>query len=92
VVVALAAKGVWIALVVIALIAVIGQVEGHLLQPMIMARQVSLHPVVVAVAVVGGTLLSGIVGAVAAVPVVSVVWAVYSRLRDDVRVEGLQSG
>jgi predicted PurR-regulated permease PerM len=83
VVVALAAKGVWIALVVIAMIAIIGQIEGHLLQPMIMARQVSLHPVVVAIAVVAGTLLTGIIGAIAAVPVVSVVWAVFSRLRAD---------
>jgi predicted PurR-regulated permease PerM len=83
VVVALAAKGVWIALVVVAMIAIIGQIEGHLLQPMIMARQVSLHPVVVAVAVISGTLLSGIIGAVAAVPIVSVIWAVFSRLRQD---------
>ncbi|MDR1293884.1 MAG: AI-2E family transporter [Bifidobacteriaceae bacterium] len=85
VVVALAAKGVVIALVVIAMIAVIGQIEGHLLQPMIMARQVSLHPVVVAVVVVAGTLLSGILGAVAAVPIVSVMWAVFSHLRQDAR-------
>jgi predicted PurR-regulated permease PerM len=85
VVVALAAKGVWIALIVIAMIAVIGQIEGHLLQPMIMSRQVSLHPVVVAISVVAGTLLSGILGAIAAVPVVSVIWAVFSRLRDDSR-------
>jgi predicted PurR-regulated permease PerM len=83
VVVALAAKGLWVALIVIAMIAVIGQIEGHLLQPMIMSRQVSLHPVVVAVAVVAGTLLSGILGAVAAVPIVSALWAVFSRLRQD---------
>jgi predicted PurR-regulated permease PerM len=85
VVVALAAKGVVIALIVIAMIAVIGQIEGHLLQPMIMARQVSLHPVVVAIVVVAGTLLSGILGAVAAVPIVSVIWAVFSHLREDSR-------
>jgi predicted PurR-regulated permease PerM len=83
--VALAAKGWIIALVVVALIALIGQIEGHLLQPLIMSRQVRVHPVVVAISVVGGTVLAGVLGAIAAVPVVSTAWAVYKALRDDQR-------
>jgi len=83
IVVALAARGPWVALIVVLMIAAIGQIEGHLLQPMIMSKQVSLHPVVVAVAVVAGTLVSGLIGAVAAVPIVSVAWSVFSRLRAD---------
>jgi predicted PurR-regulated permease PerM len=81
--VALAAKGPWWTLVVVAMIVLIGQIEGHLLQPLIMAKQVSLHPIVVAVSVVSGMLLGGVIGAVVAVPVVAVAWSVYSRLRTD---------
>jgi predicted PurR-regulated permease PerM len=81
VVVALAAKGPWWALAVVALVALIGQIEGHLLQPLIMAKQVRLHPVVVAMTVVIGALTAGIVGAIVSVPAVAVCWAVFSRLR-----------
>ena len=62
-------------------IAAIGQFEGHVLQPLVMGKQVSLHPVVVALAVASGTLTAGIFGAVFAVPLVSVGWAIFSRLR-----------
>jgi predicted PurR-regulated permease PerM len=46
-----------------------------------MGKQVSLHPVVVALSVTAGTLTAGILGAVIAVPLVSVAWAVFSQLR-----------
>ena len=62
-------------------IALIGQLEGHVLQPFIMGHQVYLHPVVVILAVTGGTLLIGVLGAVVAVPVVAVSWSVFSALR-----------
>jgi predicted PurR-regulated permease PerM len=78
-IVALAANGPLQAALVGAGIALIGQFEGHVLQPMVMGKQVSLHPVVVALAVAGGTLTAGILGAVIAVPLVSVAWAIYSR-------------
>ncbi|MFF2267080.1 AI-2E family transporter [Cellulosimicrobium cellulans] len=80
-IVALAAKGLWIALVVTIGIALIGQFEGHILQPLVMGKQVSLHPVVVAIAVTAGTLLAGILGAVVSVPLVAVAWSVFSHLR-----------
>lgn len=79
--VALAANGLWSAVLVGVLIALIGQIEGHVLQPFIMGKQVSLHPVVVALSVACGTLTAGILGAVIAVPLVSVAWSVFSRLR-----------
>lgn len=79
--VTLASRGPFIALIVVILIPVIGQIEGHVLQPLIMSRSVRLHPVVVALTVVCGGLLGGIVGAVVAVPVVAVGWAVISELR-----------
>ncbi|WP_250444683.1 AI-2E family transporter [Actinotalea sp. C106] len=80
-IVALAANGPINAIIVGLAIAAIGQIEGHLLQPLVMGKQVSLHPVVVALSVTAGTLVAGILGAVIAVPLVAVAWAVFSRLR-----------
>ncbi|MFD0262497.1 AI-2E family transporter [Kitasatospora indigofera] len=80
-VVALAAKGPVTALIVLALIVVIGQIEGHLLHPLVMSWAVRLHPVAVALSVIAGGILAGVIGAVVAVPVVSVVWAVVCELR-----------
>ncbi|MET7619736.1 AI-2E family transporter [Streptomyces sp. NPDC005408] len=80
-VVALAAKGPLIAVLVIALIVVIGQIEGHLLHPIVMSWAVRLHPVVVALTVIGGAIAAGVLGAVVAVPLVSVLWSVRQALR-----------
>ena len=79
--VALAGRGPLTALAVLALIVVIGQIEGHVLHPLIMSRAVKLHPLVVAVSVASGTVLAGIIGAVVAVPMVAVAWATYAQLR-----------
>lgn len=79
--IALATRGPWIALAVLGLIVVIGEIEGHLLHPMVMSRAVKLHPVAVVLSVATGGLLDGIIGAAIAVPLVSVVWAIISRLR-----------
>ncbi len=88
-VVALAAEGFIAALIVTVGVALIGQVEGHILQPLVMGKQVSLHPVVVALGVTAGTFLGGLLGAVIAIPVIAVVWAVYSTLRQqDPPIEG----
>ncbi|GHD01846.1 AI-2E family transporter [Streptomyces violarus] len=79
--IALFALGVPLA-VVVALIVIIGQIEGHLLHPIVMSWAVRLHPVVVALAVVGGAVAAGGgIGAVVAVSLVAVVWSVYQALR-----------
>ncbi|QMU69867.1 AI-2E family transporter [Streptacidiphilus sp. P02-A3a] len=80
-VVALATRGPVTAAAVLVLIVVIGQIEGHLLQPLIMGWAVRLHPVVVAVSVIAGSIALGVIGALVAVPAVSVVWAVLQALR-----------
>jgi predicted PurR-regulated permease PerM len=82
-VVALAADGPLAALVVTLGIAGIGQLEGHVLQPLIMGKQVSLHPVVVALGVTSGTVVGGILGAIIAVPLIAVAWSVFSTLRTE---------
>lgn len=80
-VVALAANGPLTAILVGVGIALIGQFEGHVLTPLVMGRQVSLHPVAVAISVTAGTLVAGILGAVISVPIVAVAWAVFAKLR-----------
>ncbi|MGW2250197.1 AI-2E family transporter [Kitasatospora sp. NPDC001660] len=80
--VALAARGPVVALLVLALIVVIGQIEGHLLHPLVLGWSVRIHPVVIALSVIGGAVLAGVLGALVAVPVVSVTWAVLGELRD----------
>ncbi|MFC5803538.1 AI-2E family transporter [Streptomyces formicae] len=80
-VVALASKGPVVAAVVVALIVVIGQIEGHLLHPIVMSWAVRLHPLVVALSVVGGAIAAGVIGAVVAVPLVSVLWSAHQALR-----------
>ncbi len=85
-VVALAAQGFVTALIVTVGIALIGQLEGHVLQPLIMGKQVALHPVVVALSVLSGTVLAGILGAIIALPLVAVAWTVFSTLRGELLV------
>ncbi|MFE9452128.1 AI-2E family transporter [Streptomyces sp. NPDC006739] len=80
-VVALAGRGPLTAAAVVVLIVVIGQLEGHVLHPLVMSWAVRLHPLVVAVSVIAGSIVAGVVGAVVAVPVVSVVWTVLRALR-----------
>jgi putative heme transporter len=80
-VVALASKGVTTAVIVLVLIVVFGQIEGHVLQPFVMGWSVRLHPVAVAISVIAGTLSAGLLGAVVAVPLVSIAWAVIKELR-----------
>jgi predicted PurR-regulated permease PerM len=79
--VALAARGPLIAVLVLALIVIIGQIEGHLLQPLVMSRAVNIHPLAVALSVACGTVLYGVIGAVVAVPLVAVTWTVWTALR-----------
>ncbi len=80
-VVALAGRGPVTALAVIVLIVVIGELEGHVLHPVVMSWAVRLHPLVVAVSVIAGSIVAGVIGAIVAVPFVSVVWAVLRALR-----------
>jgi predicted PurR-regulated permease PerM len=79
--VALLEHGVTAAIVVVIAITVLVQLEAHLLQPLIMSRSVELHPLAIAFAVLSGTLLLGIVGALLAVPFVAFVNSTVLALR-----------
>jgi predicted PurR-regulated permease PerM len=76
VLVALATQGVVTALILLGVVVLVQQVEGDVLQPIVLGRAVRLHPVVILLAVAGGAALGGIVGAFLAVPVVAVASAV----------------
>lgn len=71
VVVALLAKGIVYALITLGLLVAVNQIEAHLLQPLVMGRAVSIHPLAVVLAISTGGVLAGIVGALLAVPTVA---------------------
>jgi hypothetical protein len=48
------------------------QLEGHVLQPLVMGKAVSLHPLAVVLAVAGGSMVAGIAGALFAVPLLAI--------------------
>lgn len=71
VVVALLAKGIVYALITLGVLIAVNQIEAHLLQPLVMGRAVSIHPLAVVLAISTGGVLAGIVGALLAVPTVA---------------------
>jgi predicted PurR-regulated permease PerM len=73
VIVALIAKGWVFALITLGVIIAVQQLEAHVLQPLVMGRAVSVHPLAVVLAIAGGAVLAGIVGALLAVPTVALV-------------------
>ncbi|MDT5064154.1 MAG: putative heme transporter [Mycobacterium sp.] len=84
VIVALIAKGWVFALITLGVIIAVQQLEAHVLQPLVMGRAVSVHPLAVVLAIAGGAVLAGIVGALLAVPTVALVnSAVRVLLADD---------
>ena len=73
--VALVANGPFVALMVILAVVVVNQLEGNFLQPVVMGRSLSIHPLVILIALTAGTILAGIIGAILSVPVAAVIWA-----------------
>ena len=71
VVVALLAKGVVYALFTLGLIIAVQQLEAHVLQPLVMGRAVSIHPLAIVLAIATGAVLAGIIGALLSVPVLA---------------------
>jgi predicted PurR-regulated permease PerM len=79
--IALVANGPLDALLVVAATFVVQQIEGNLLQPIIVGRAVRIHPVAVILAVASGAVIWGVAGAVIAVPLVAVTARAASYLR-----------
>ncbi|MGQ7295553.1 AI-2E family transporter [Quadrisphaera sp. KR29] len=83
--VALVTNGPVAALVVIGIVVAVNQLEGNLLQPLLLGRALSLHPLAILLALTAGTVLGGIVGAVLSVPLAAVAWAAVTTWSADRR-------
>lgn len=82
VLIALVSNGLMDALLVLAVIVVVQQLEGNVFQPMIQSRGLGLHAAVVLLAVTLGGSLAGIVGSLLAVPVAAMIAVVWNYLRE----------
>jgi predicted PurR-regulated permease PerM len=60
------------ALIILGVVIAVQQLEGHVLQPLIMGRAVALHPLAVILAIAAGVVVAGIVGGLVAVPLLAV--------------------
>lgn len=72
VLIALVANGPVAALVVLIVVIAVQQLEGHVLQPLLLGRAVRLHALAVVLSVAAGVVIAGIVGALVAVPLLAV--------------------
>lgn len=70
--IALVTKGLVTALIVLGIIIAVMQLEGHVLQPLLLGRAVSIHPLAVVLAITAGVVIGGIAGGLLAVPFVAV--------------------
>ncbi|MET7746607.1 AI-2E family transporter [Streptomyces sp. NPDC005385] len=82
VLIALVSNGLTDALIVLAIILVVQQLEGNVFQPMIQSRGLGLHAAVVLLAVTLGGALAGVVGSLLAVPAAALVAVIWNYLRE----------
>jgi putative heme transporter len=80
--VALVSVGPITALLVVALVIAVNQIEGNILAPVVLGRAVNLHPLAVLLSIVAGFVLAGIIGALLAVPVFAATWAAINSWDD----------
>ncbi|NMN95682.1 AI-2E family transporter [Antrihabitans stalactiti] len=84
VLIALVTKGLITAAITFGIIVAVMQLEGHVLQPLLLGRAVRIHPLAVVLAITTGIVLAGIVGGLLAVPVVAMLnTAIRSLLADE---------
>lgn len=72
VLVALVTNGFVTALIVLAIVVAVMQLESHVLQPLLLGRAVRLHPLAVVLAIAAGLVAAGIAGALLSVPLLAV--------------------
>jgi predicted PurR-regulated permease PerM len=87
VLVALVANGPVSALILLAAVIGVQQLEGHVLQPLIMGRAVAIHPLAVILGIGAGVVLAGIPGALVAVPIIAVLNTAIRHLARERREE-----
>lgn len=86
VLVTLVAGGVVKAVILLIVLVIENQIEGHVLQPLVVGRYVRLHPLAIAATLTAGALLAGLPGAIFAVPLVAALNAAVKFLagREDI--------
>ncbi|HEY9314884.1 AI-2E family transporter, partial [Williamsia sp.] len=67
----LVTQGWVVALIALAVVVAVMQLESHVLQPFLLGRSVRLHPVAVVVGIAAGLVTAGIVGGLLAVPIIA---------------------
>lgn len=72
------------ALILLGVVILVNQIEGHILQPLVMGNAVRVHPLAVVLAVSAGTLVAGVPGALFAVPIVASLNSMARYLRSGV--------
>ncbi|MET8348271.1 AI-2E family transporter [Streptomyces microflavus] len=82
VLIALVSNGLTDALIVLAIIIAVQQLEGNVFQPMIQSRGLGLHAAVVLLAVTLGGSLAGVVGSLLAVPAAALIAVIWNYLRE----------
>ena len=92
VLVALVDQGPITALLMLAVVIGVQQLEGHVLQPFLLGRWVALHPLGVIFAIAGGVLVAGVVGALVAVPLAAATNAVVLHLAELAQMPDRGSG
>lgn len=80
--VALVAGGFVKAMIVLGIVLFVQQVESDLLQPVVMAKAINLHPLVILIVLTAGAVIGGIVGAFVAVPTTAIAVAVGTVLKE----------
>jgi predicted PurR-regulated permease PerM len=80
VLVTLVTRGFIAAIVVLAIVLAVQQIEGHLLQPLIMGRAVAIHPLGIILGIASGIAIFGIFGGLIAVPLIAVLNTAIRRL------------
>lgn len=71
------------ALLMLAGIFVVQQIEGNILYPWLFGKAASIHPFVILTTISAGTLLAGLVGAVLAVPILATLYTFFTGLREE---------
>jgi putative heme transporter len=82
VLVALAHGGLILGLIVTGLVLAVQQLEGNVLEPLILSHVIHLHPLVIILSITAGSLLLGLLGAFLAVPTAAIVSRTLSYLNE----------
>ncbi len=76
------------ALIMLAIVFAVQQLEGHVLQPLIMGNAVKIHPLGVVLAVAAGSIVAGIPGALFAVPLAAFINVFVHTVAGESSVDG----